>query len=63
MSISIKTAELVLREAVGKAIWIGVPMNVAVLDEGGRLKVFVRMDGALSRWPLVGLIQSVQFGL
>jgi uncharacterized protein GlcG (DUF336 family) len=47
MSISIKTAELVLKGAMEKAMQIGVPMNVAVMDEAGHLKAFVRMDGAL----------------
>jgi len=47
MSISIKNAELVLKGAMEKAIKIGVPMNVAVMDEAGHLKAFVRMDGAL----------------
>lgn len=47
MSISIKAAELVLKAAVEKAAQLGVPMNVAVLDEGGHLKAFVRMDGAM----------------
>nr|ACN18075.1 hypothetical protein AKSOIL_0019 [uncultured bacterium BLR5] len=47
MSISIKTAELVLKAAVEKAKQLGVPMNLAVLDEGGHLKAFVRMDGAV----------------
>lgn len=47
MSISINTAELVLKAAVEKAAQLGVPMNVAVLDEGGHLKAFVRMDGAM----------------
>ena len=59
MSTSIKTAELVFKGAVEKAIQVGVPMNMAVMDEAGHLKAFVRMDGALSRWTLVRLIQSV----
>ncbi len=47
MSISIQAAELVLKGASEKAVQIGVPMNIAVLDEAGHLKAFVRMDGAL----------------
>ena len=47
LSISIKSAELVIRAAVEKAAQLSVPMNVAVLDEGGHLKAFVRMDGAI----------------
>jgi uncharacterized protein GlcG (DUF336 family) len=47
LRISIKTAELVLKAAMEKAAQLGVPMNVAVLDSGGHLKAFVRMDGAI----------------
>lgn len=32
--------------AVGKADEIGVPMCIAVTDDGGQLLAFVRMDGA-----------------
>lgn len=32
--------------AEGKASAIGVPMNIAIVDRGGRLKGFGRMDGA-----------------
>jgi uncharacterized protein GlcG (DUF336 family) len=46
LSISIKRVELVLNAAVEKAAQLGVPMNIAVLDAGGHLKAFVRMDGA-----------------
>jgi uncharacterized protein GlcG (DUF336 family) len=42
-----KSAELVLKGAVEKALSINTPMNVAVLDESGHLKAFIRMDGAL----------------
>lgn len=47
MSISITAAELVLKGAIEQALDINVPMNVAILDEGGHLKAFARMDGAL----------------
>ena len=47
MSISSKSAEQVLKAAVEKSVQIGVPMNIAVLDDAGHLKAFVRMDGAL----------------
>ena len=33
-------------EAVAKARAIGVSENVAVLEDGGKLKAFRRMDGA-----------------
>jgi len=32
--------------AVAKALEIGVPMSIAVVDESGVLKAFTRMDGA-----------------
>jgi len=47
LGISIQAAELALKGAVEKAIQIGIPMNVAILDEGGHMKAFLRMDGAL----------------
>jgi uncharacterized protein GlcG (DUF336 family) len=36
----------VLAGAVAKAEALGVPQNIAVVDEGGNLLAFVRMDGA-----------------
>lgn len=47
MRISIKAAELVLEGAAEKAAQIGVPVNIAVQDEAGHQKAFVRMDGAV----------------
>lgn len=47
MSITQALSDTVLAAAEAKAIEIGVPMNVAVLDDGGNLKAFLRMDGAL----------------
>ncbi|MEH3061541.1 MAG: heme-binding protein [Methylobacterium radiotolerans] len=40
-------AQAVLEAAVSKANEIGQPMNVAVVDDGGHLVAFVRMDGAI----------------
>ena len=39
-------AEIVLKGALAKAVDQGVPMNIAVVDAGGNLKAFLRMDGA-----------------
>ena len=39
-------AQRILAEAVKKAEEIGTLMNVAVIDAGGNLKAFCRMDGA-----------------
>lgn len=45
-SISSELAQKMVSEAVAKARKIGVAQNVAVLDDGGNLKAFTRMDGA-----------------
>ena len=45
-SISSELAQRMVDEAVAKARTIGVSENVAVLDDGGNLKAFSRMDGA-----------------
>lgn len=47
MSISETQAETAIAAARRAAAEIGVPMNVAVLDDGVNLKAFARMDGAL----------------
>lgn len=46
MSITLKQALAVITAAEVKAVEIGVPMNVAVVDAGNNLTAFVRMDGA-----------------
>ena len=46
-SISAEGAQLVIEAAVAKANDLGVPMVIAVVDESGRLKAFLRMDGSL----------------
>ncbi len=45
-SISSELAEKMIDKAVATARTIGVSENVAVLDDGGNLKAFRRMDGA-----------------
>ena len=45
-SISSELAQRMVDETVAKARTIGVSENVAVLDDGGNLKAFHRMDGA-----------------
>ena len=45
-SISSELAQKMVDEAVAKARKIGVTENVAILDDGGNLKAFSRMDGA-----------------
>src|ERR1700688_176260 len=45
-SISSELAQKMGDQAVAKARALGVSENVAILDEGGNLKAFSRMDGA-----------------
>jgi uncharacterized protein GlcG (DUF336 family) len=45
-SISSELAQRMVDEAVAKARELGVAENVAILDDGGNLKAFGRMDGA-----------------
>jgi uncharacterized protein GlcG (DUF336 family) len=45
-SISSELARKMVDEAVAKARELGVTENVAILDDGGNLKAFSRMDGA-----------------
>jgi uncharacterized protein GlcG (DUF336 family) len=45
-SISSELAQKMVDKAVAKARQIGVSENVAILDDGGNLKAFNRMDGA-----------------
>src|ERR1700681_1165284 len=45
-SISSELAQKMVNAAVAKARELGVTENVAILDDGGNLKAFSRMDGA-----------------
>jgi len=45
-SISSELAQKMVRAAVAKAREIDVCENIAILDDGGNLKAFYRMDGA-----------------
>ncbi|HEU4403156.1 MAG TPA: heme-binding protein [Candidatus Polarisedimenticolia bacterium] len=44
--LTLQGARLVMASAARKAAAIGVPMDIAVVDDGGHLLVFNRMDGA-----------------
>jgi uncharacterized protein GlcG (DUF336 family) len=46
MSLTLDQAEKISEAAKAKAIEIGVPMNIAVVDEGANLVSFHRMDNA-----------------
>jgi len=45
-SISFELAQKMISAAVAKAEELGVAENVTILDDGGNLKAFSRMDGA-----------------
>jgi glc operon protein GlcG len=44
--LTLEGAKAVLAGAEKRALEIGVPMDIAVVDDGGHLLAFVRMDGA-----------------
>jgi len=44
--LSLVQAQAILKVAQAKAVDINVPMNIAVVDSGGNLKAFCRMDDA-----------------
>ena len=46
MSITLEQAEQLSKAAKDKAKAIGVPMNIAIVDEGANLVAFHRMDSA-----------------
>lgn len=46
-AITLTRATKVVEAAVEKAGEIGQPMNIAVVDDGGHLVAFARMDGAI----------------
>ena len=55
-SISLDAAKALLEAAEAKSEEIGVPMAIAIMDDGGLLKAFHRMDG-LDRAVSVDLVQ------
>ena len=46
-TISYESAAKMVAAAVAKAVELGCKQNVAVVDDGGNLKAFGRMDGAV----------------
>lgn len=47
MNITLDQSERVVAAAKAKSIQIGIPMNIAIVDEGANLKSFFRMDDAM----------------
>lgn len=46
-TVTLEDARRVIAAAEKKATEIGQPMNIAVVDDGGHLVAFARMDGAI----------------
>lgn len=46
LKLTLEGAQAVLAAAERRAIEIGIPMDIAVVDDGGHLLAFARMDGA-----------------
>ncbi len=44
--LTLQGAQVALQAAQRRAVEIGVPMDIAVVDDGGHLLAFMRMDGA-----------------
>ena len=44
--LTLEEAQDILKAALSKAKEVAVPMNIAVVDAGGNLKIFARQDGA-----------------
>ncbi len=55
-TISAEGAQQVMSAAIAKANELGVPMSIAVVDDSGQLKAFLRMDGAI--FPSVTVAQD-----
>src|SRR3979411_1266295 len=55
-SIALKRTQKMVNATVAKARELGVAENVAILDDGGNLKAFSRMDGA--SMPTIEIAQN-----
>ena len=53
MSLSLATAESVIRDAQAHAAKLGIRVSIAVVDAGGNLVALQRMDGASPMTPAV----------
>lgn len=51
-SVSLAATERMMAAAQAKATELGAPVAIAVVDEGGQLKAFHRMDGVASAVPI-----------
>ncbi|SVB73412.1 uncharacterized protein METZ01_LOCUS226266 [marine metagenome] len=46
LKLTLEDAKIIMDEAINKAIEIGVDMDIAIVDDGGHLMLFTRMDNA-----------------
>ncbi len=58
VKLTIEGARAVLEAARRKALEINVPMNIAVVDDGGHLLAFERMDGAKPASIAISLVKA-----
>jgi glc operon protein GlcG len=56
--LTLEGARAVLASAERRAVEIRVPMNIAVVDDGGHLLVFERMDGAKPSSIAIALVKA-----
>jgi len=47
MKLTTQVAQIAIAAAAARSVEIKVPTNIAILDAGGHLKAFLRMDGAV----------------
>ena len=57
--LTLEGARAVLAAAEKRAVEIGVPMDIAVVDDGGHLMAFIRMDGAKLSSIQIALTKAV----
>ena len=57
--LTLKGARTILAAAESKATSIRVPMNISIVDEGGHLLVFARMDGVKLSSIAVAMTKAV----
>ena len=56
--LTLEGARAVVAAAEGRAVEIRVPMDIAVVDDGGHLLVFERMDGAKPSSIAIALVKA-----
>lgn len=56
--LTLEGAKAVLAAAEKRAVEIGVPMDIAVVDDGGHLLAFSRMDGAKISSVQIALVKA-----